>query len=309
MDIIAGFLEQPVVPFLLALACVPMLLLAAYTLYVFLYRLPRRYQQQQVAQVAASVDDGLAELQRTKSYDTGELPDLDLLVAELPKASGVRVLSDQSQQVRLANGAVVAAQELMSVLRDKRDGRLMVLFGDTGYRSLAEASEAKREFTRLMKELAAVIMQPDDSPPEPASASTPAPAPAKPEPAPPPAQKLPKMELPPAPRDTTLPGDLPSYRFDDNPASIQIGRLGVRKVEFTPPPAVDIASAIEQFLQFKLAQTGMFKGRDIHILPNPSGGVKIRVDSAFYDFVDEIQDLEVRAFIQATIAEWQERQG
>lgn len=308
MDIIRGFLGQPFVPFLLALACLLMLLLAI-GLYAFLYRMPRRYKQQQAAQsTSAPEEDALAELQRVKTYDTGELPDLDLLIAEPPKTSGVRVISNQPQQVRLANGEVIAAQELMSVLRDRRDGRLLVQFGDTGYRSLAETTEVKREFTRLMKELASVIMQPDEGAPASAAAAAPEPTPTSHEVMASPEPPAPKMVLPPAPRDTTLPGDLPSYRFDDNPANIQIGRMGVRKVEFTPPPAVDIASAIEQFLQFKLAQTGMFKGRNIHILPNPSGGVKIRVDETFYDFVDEIKDLEVRAFVQAAIAEWQERQ-
>jgi hypothetical protein len=106
----------------------------------------------------------------------------------------------------------------------------------------------------------------------------------------------------------TLPGDLPSYRFDDNPATIQKGRFGgVKKVEFEAPPPVDIASAIETYLQFKIGQTPDMQGRRIHIRPSISGGVRILVGDSSYDFVDEIPDVEVRSFIQAAIAEWQAR--
>lgn len=321
MDMLEGFLEQPVVPFLVAIACLPMILLGIYMVYVFFYRIPRQLQQRgEATGTPAPEANPLEALQRAKNYDTGDLPDLDLLLEAAAPArnpsGGVRVIPDVAQQVRLANGVIVQAKELMSILRDERDGRLLVQFSDTGYRSLADVADAKREFSRVMKELASVIMQEDDNPPL-ADAPKPSapPAPAIPSvrevletpPAPPP--PTPKMTLPPAPRGEAVPGDLPSYRFDDNPANIQMGRMGIKKVDFTPPPATDIASAIEQFLQFKLAQTGMFAGREIHILPNPSGGVKIRVDEVFYDFVDEIKDAEVRAFVQAAIAEWQDRQG
>jgi len=106
----------------------------------------------------------------------------------------------------------------------------------------------------------------------------------------------------------TLPGDLPSYRFDDNPATIHKNRMGgVKKVEFEAPPPVDIASAIENYLQFKIGQTPDMQGRRIHIRPSISGGVRILVGDASYDFVDEVPDAEVRSFIQVAIAEWQSR--
>jgi hypothetical protein len=38
------------------------------------------------------------------------------------------------------------------------------------------------------------------------------------------------------------------------------------------------------------------------------GGVQIQVDNSYFDAVGDVSDPEIRAFLSATIEEWQERQ-
>jgi len=333
MDDLSQFISQ-LPPVLYVMACGPLVLF-------FVYLAVRSTLRRRNAPAVGSAGGGLAALQAVRrAADEADMPDLDLLLeasdaAPVPRPSGPRQLSDAPLPVQLSQGVLVQAKELIAILRDERDGRLLVQIGAHGYRSLADAPEAKREFTRIMKELSGTIMQPDDNPPlaerPPQPAVSASPTPPAPPVAPAPEPSLsdllekpasPKRQttereqapIPPAanpapdvPRGT-LPGDLPSYRFDDNPATIQKGRFGgVKKVEFEAPPPVDIASAIETYLQFKIGQTPAMQGRRIHIRPSISGGVRIVVGDASYDFVDEVPDDEVRSFIQAAIAEWQAR--
>ncbi|MCS6836995.1 MAG: hypothetical protein NZ750_13380 [Anaerolineae bacterium] len=327
MDDFGQFIGQ-LPPILYVMACGPLVLLFTYL------SLRSTLRRSKSPTVNAPSAGGLAALQAARqAADEADMPDLDLLVdladkPAAPRPAGPRQLSDSPIPVRLAQGALVQAKELIAILRDERDGRLMVQVGSYGYRSLADAPEAKREFTRIMKELSGIIMQPDDNPPQtqPASAAPTVPQPTSDpdtsphdlseKPASPARQTTERQQatIPPAanpapdvPRGT-LPGDLPSYRFDDNPAVIQRNRFGgVKKVEFEAPPPIDIASAIESYLQFKISQTPAMQGQRIHIRPSISGGVRIVVGDSSYDFVDEIPDVEVRTFIQTTIAEWQAR--
>jgi hypothetical protein len=335
MGDLQGFMSQPLVPGLLAMACIPGLIFISYVVFAYMRatrKMSDNIKSQPTTSGANNINglDALKTARQQAQYDPSELPDLDLLTPQRPVSmpsspaqqpkNSLRTVSDSPQKLRLQGGAVTQATELLSVLRDERDGRLMVQIGDKGYRSLTDAPEAKREFTKIMKELSGLIMQPDDNPPSamvapepeflspetPAKsmgdlfAQTPASTPAS---TPMPATPKPTVE-----RDVLMPGDLPSYKFDDNPATIQFGRGGVKKVEFTPPPAMDIASAIEAYLQYRLRDSD-FAERDIHVLPAIGGGVRIKVDQKFYEFVDEIDEPNVRAFVQETIAEWQERQG
>ncbi len=267
------------------------------------------------------------EAQRVTQYDTGELPELDLLLSPVPTKSAAtspRMPHDAAQRVQLHTGQVTAAKEVLTILRDEHDQRLLVQIGTMGYRTLLDSPEAKKEFTRLMKELSGIIMTPDEN-----ASGTLAPLPADhampmaeqpeetnslgdllaaraTEPQAPPIKKT----APPPPPKTTdgrMPGDLPSYKFDDNPANIQMGRGGVKKVEFTPPPTIDIPSAIEAYLQYKIQYTPEYQGRDIHVKSAPGGGVRIQVGDKFFDAVDEVNDVEIRQFLQETIAEWQQR--
>jgi hypothetical protein len=111
---------------------------------------------------------------------------------------------------------------------------------------------------------------------------------------------------PPAPTIPTapLPGDLPRFSLDDQ-GPIKPPRGQKREVK--PVPEINLAAAIEAFLQHKLRQTPQFASRSIHIHPSPNGGVSIEVDDRFYDAVSEVADVEVRAFLQSAIEEWQDR--
>jgi hypothetical protein len=219
--------------------------------------------------------------------------------------------------VQLHTGETAPAKEMLSILRDERDGHLMVQVDDNAYRTLADSADARKQFKRIMKELSQVILKPDN-PPEPE---------AKPEPAPEPASETP-ASAPPAPdvpaqsdekpssdaarltgEEDDIPGLLPNYTINDGEEAYEKGRFGRVKVKKPQKdvPEFNIAEAINEYLQYRLTQTGKFSDRDISIRPAISGGVRIFVDTSNYDFVDEIEDDAVRQFVQETIDEWQER--
>ena len=275
----------------------------------------------------------------SRNLDTGDLPDLGMLLnsstlkkempavpaptpSAAPKAPAVRQMLDTPLPLKLNTGETTRAKEMLTVLRDENDGRLMVQIGATGYRSLLDSPEAKKLFTSLMKELSSSIMTPDARPVV-ADEAPPAPAPrsssldalrglSEPVPAPKPAPVMsePRRTAPPPPlADGTMPGALPSYKFDDNPAKVTLRRDGtVKKVDFVPPPTVDIPSAIEAYLQYKIEYTPEYQGLGIHIRSGVGGGVRIQVGNLYYDAVDDVEDPNVRAFLKEAIAEWQERQ-
>ncbi len=320
MDLIQGFFSQNFVSGMLALVLIPFFLIVLYVMALYV-RASRRVKTLSAAQNSAppaAAPNALELLREARDYSAEELPDLSLLVPPAPAAAPAAP-PPTDKRVKLHTGERIEAAPVLQVMRDPRDGRLLVVMEDgTGYRTLTDAPDARRAFTRLMKELSTVVTEADPlaSPPAPAASAPPAPAaePALPSvrdvlsaPDPAPAQTtgtsaLPKVAGP-------LPGDLPSYKFDDNPALIVPGTAGFKKVEFTPPPTVDIPSAIEAYLQWRLQTTGQFPGRQLHVLKAPDGGVRIRVDDHYYDFVDDIADPEAKAFIKQSIQEWQERQG
>jgi hypothetical protein len=314
MDLIQGFFSQNFVMGMLALVLIPFFLIILYlmALYVRASRRVKKLSAQQ-PQVAASSTGGLDLLREARTYAEDELPDLSMLV---PPASTAAPHPDDNR-VKLNTGDIVEAAPLLRVMRDKRDGRLLVVMEDgLGYRSLVDVPDVRRTFTRVMKELATVVAEPDPL----TQAAAPPPQQTTPDPKPsvPTAGGPLSASAAPPPHSTTasvpkavgpLPGDLPSYKFDDNPAVILPGTIGFKKVEFTPPPTVDIASAIEAYLQWRLQTTGLFQGRQIHVINAPGGGVRIRVDDQYFDFVDDITDPEAKAFVKQSIQEWQERQG
>jgi hypothetical protein len=331
MDLIQGFFSQNFVSGMLALILIPFFLIVLYVMALYV-RASRRVKklsadaQATATATATAAPSGLDLLREAREYSAEELPDLSLLVPPTPTPAPAAP-PPTDKRVKLHTGERIEAAPVLQVMRDPRDGRLLVVMEDgTGYRTLADTPDARRTFTRLMKELATVVTEADPLASAPAPEPTPAPAEPAPVTAAPPAEpELPSARdlLTPAdpdPAQTTgtrtlpkvdgpLPGDLPSYKFDDNPALIVPGTAGFKKVEFTPPPAVDIPSAIEAYLQWRLQTTGQFPGRQLHVLKAPGGGVRIRVDDNYYDFVDDIADPEAKAFIKQSIQEWQERQG
>lgn len=297
---------------------------------------------------------------RAKRIDTSELPPLDMLIGQLeeepvdeppapvpdapPQVVQLRTAVVDAEYVQLSTGQIAPAQEVITILRDQDDGKLIIQVGNTAYRTLAENSDVKQLFTQIMKELANTITKPDSNPParsryvvgtpstvestpKPQQATQPvaqspeaslrdlllsedetdhvAPAPAAtPEPT-----RKPSTPPPPPKPGGAMPGDLPSFKLEDNPIKAEKkGRFGKQKMEAEPIPELDLAAAIETYLQYKLQHTPDYIGRNIHIHGTPTGSIRIQVDENYYDFVDEVTDVEVREFLQSTIAEWQDRQ-
>lgn len=97
--------------------------------------------------------------------------------------------------------------------------------------------------------------------------------------------------------------DLPKFSdFSSEPLKLRGGRPK------TPVPEIDLAGAIEAYLQHKIRSTAEFAGRSLHVLAAPGGGVQIEVDGHFYEAVGEIEDAPTRRFIAQAIEEWQARQ-
>jgi hypothetical protein len=260
----------------------------------------------------------------------GELPDLDALVAV---ESPARPQRKGTFTVLLTGGGEAEAVEVMTILRDVADGGLIIQIGDKSYRNppaLADA-EFKRRFNMTVRDLYdSVSRQSLSAAPAPAAPASDMPH-ALAEAADPIAEtKLeapsgdpvqtaadladdrPSATMPPpsvGPANIAaagpVPGDLPKFKLPD---TIEPPRRGLRRPPAEPVPEINIAEAIEEFLQYKLRSAPQFAGRSLHVRPAIGGGVKIEVDGLFYDSVGEVADAEVRAYLQAVIDEWQSRQ-
>jgi hypothetical protein len=206
--------------------------------------------------------------------------------------------------VKLYGGAETTAIELMTIMRDERDNRLMLQLAETAYRSLANEKQTKNTFTKTMKELAAIILTADDNPPQKEVPSKPVSYQSVSDDVADIIQSV-QTDEPKA----HIPGVLNIPKMDDLPPTHSIGRFG--RIQVQKPaeevPELNIADAIEKYLQYKIEGAPKFQRRDIHIRPAISGGVRITVDGKSYDFVDEIEDVEARAFIQQAINEWQDQ--
>lgn len=210
------------------------------------------------------------------------------------------MMSPQGIDVRVASGGDTSAREMISILRDEADGHLIIQIGNTGYRTLADNSKAKAGFSKIMKELATVITTEDDNPPvveEKSSVAEPTPV-------------QPSSTLYDDDEEEILPGDIRVASMDDLPDAYKVGRFGrvkVNKIE-DKVEEINIAEAIESYLQYKIQQTPEFKNRGIHVRSAFGGGVRIEVEGKSYEFVDEVAEEDAREFIKQAIAEWQERQ-
>lgn len=212
-------------------------------------------------------------------------------------------MSTRAIDVQVSSGADTTAREMISILRDEADGHLIIQIGNTGYRTLTDQGKAKAGFSKIMKELSSSITKVDDNPPI-------VPQKAKPESTPPaPISSI--FDEPDEVDDTVLPGDIRPAKMDDMPNSYKVGRFGrvkVNKVKLEDKVEdLNIADAIEAYLQYKIEQAAEFQNRGIHIRSAFGGGIRIEVDGAKYEFVDEVADDEARTFIKGAIDEWQER--
>ncbi|HOA25801.1 MAG: hypothetical protein WBH90_14810 [Aggregatilineales bacterium] len=187
------------------------------------------------------------------------------------------------------------AIEVMRILRDLADGSLIVEIDGRRYRSLNEIvdpqvgrrfmgnAQALADFAKLGK-----IRVPEEwaqvpTPERPAASAPQPPAhPAAPPPPPPPPE-------PAAPRRGGL--FRRAQAEDEQPVE--------------QPP---IAEQIEELLQYRLSQTPELAHRSIHIRPAIDGGIRIEVDGRTYEGIGDVDDDEIRAFLQETVRQWEARQ-
>lgn len=209
------------------------------------------------------------------------------------------MMSPQGVDVQVASGGDTNAREMISILRDEADGHLIIQIGNTGYRTLADNPKAKAGFSKIMKELSTVITTEDDNPPvveEKPSVVEPTPV-------------QPGSSLYDDDEEEVLPGDIRVASMDDLPDAYKVGRFGrvkINKIE-DKVEEINIADAIESYLQYKIQQTPEFKNRGIHVRSAFGGGVRIEVEGKSYEYVDEVAEEDAREFIKKAIAEWQER--
>ncbi len=315
------FLEQPFVSTMLGMLCfLSLLLVAVVVLLVYVRR-----------QKAARLGLASASTEGFSMSNHDDMPDMNLLVSApaqpeakvaapvIPVSQPVAPVTPAPQpatparpvrkgtfQITPRDGVSTEAVEVLTILRDVTDGSLLIQMGDKVYQNVNIDSEFRDRFNKLMGELGQIVKQ--TTPP---AASNPAPQTAVEQPAeiPQPAPSVaaaPKASRPASPPPVTangvVPGVLPSFKLDDQP----MGQKRGRKLELPPVPEINIAGAIESYLQHKLWQSGDLPGRSVHIYPSPGGGVRIEVDGQFYEAVGDITDANVREYLAQTIQEWQE---
>ncbi len=312
MDTVGGFLQQPFIGIMFAFMCFFGLLLLGVVGWMVR---SRNLREQASPQPAAIPNDDNAS----------HLPALDMLLdtSSLLAETPTRQSRAGTFTLNVVEGENVDAVEVMSVLRDVVNGTLIVQINDKAYKNLADSgdTEFRDRFIKVMRELSQIAVTVSKAPINTSAAAGPKPL-AEPSPdigveaapKPPPAKpKLSSSLPPPIPTEEgVLPGDLPKFTLDSQPPPVPPpgllrGVIGGKKASSNPIPEINIASAIEAFLQHKLRNTPDYAGRSIHVHPSPDGGVSIEVDGIYYDAVSEVADAEVREFIAATIQEWQER--
>lgn len=248
-----------------------------------------------------------------------DLPDLDLLVGTEPSPGIPMPTADVAPPpaapparksgtywLQLTDGRRVEAADVLTVSRDLADGSLIVQIGSHAYGHAADITDddARRRLKAMLRELAQQITAPPREPAARAESSSPT-APAEmPEAAPAPATPV----TPPAPRPSVpVSGDeswqLPNFNeLANEPLKLRGGRPK------QAVPEINIAGAIEAYLQHKLRHTPGFEQRRLHIHPAPGGGVQIEADGRFYEAVADIEDTPTREFIAGAIQEWQAAQ-
>ncbi len=250
-----------------------------------------------------------------------DMPELDALVMPTLAPAPAEYTPPRSTRkgtftITPVDGSPTEAVEVLTVLRDVVDGRLLVQMGDKTLLNPAGDSTFNERLQKVLRELVPTSVEPlalNQSPP-PATAAPVTPALPVPEDAPADEESLPLPDtlLPPAPaarpvpssNRVNAPGVLPSFKLDDVP--LEKPQRG-RKYTPKPVPELNIAAAIETFIQFKIANLGLFPGRSIHILPALDGGVRIEVDGQSFDAVGDVTDITVREFLAASIQEWQDQ--
>lgn len=208
--------------------------------------------------------------------------------------------------LQLADGQQIEAAVVLLLLRDVVDGNLLVQLGETPYRGVANLPNTRARFIKLMRDILALADR------EGGIVSTTAASSANDSAAgsaanPTLGDLLSTPGAPPMPEDApkgNLPGDLPNY----SAMADDMITMRKRRRDIKPVPELDIAGAIEAYLQHKLSYLPELRARGLHVHPSTDGTVRIEWDGSFYEAVDAIPDGTVRNFLSETIQEWQDRQ-
>lgn len=228
----------------------------------------------------------------------GDLPDLDSLLNVDPSSPAPRPIQRGTIMLTTTPGESIEAVEVMTILRDVAEGGLIIQIGDKVFRNppaLADA-EFKRRFNSTVRDLYQSIGATSLG----TKATGEMTAAVEEEEV---REVPPVVPPPPIAPGEPAPGDLPKFKvpdFQEKPKR--------RKGPAEQIPEINIAGAIEEYLQYKLSMTTQFARRFIHVRPSVGGGLRIDVDDKSYETVGDIEDESVRLFLQATIEEWQSRQ-
>ena len=328
------FLAQPFISTILSILCVVLLLLIA-TITALAYVRRRKAQQKRVTATSPSFVTA-----NDYAFSDHDMPDLDLLmhtpaspppqpvhaaatpppVAAAPTPATpapVRSARKGTFTITPKDGSSTEAVEVLTILRDVMDGTLIIQMGEKTYYNVNTDAEFKERFGKLMREVGQMVGKVAPPAPETRESTPPSQPPAEIESAAMPSvndlmqsnepsflapKKTPKA--PPTTMGGKLPGDLPSFKLEDNP--LQKLKRG-QKADIPPVPELNIAGAIEAYLQHKLSLTPEYAGRNIHINAAPGGAVSITVDGKYFEAVSDVSDPAVREFLSDTISEWQDR--
>jgi hypothetical protein len=182
--------------------------------------------------------------------------------------------------------------EVMRILRDINDGSLIIAMGGGHYRHISDiqSPDLSRRFSAVVRELWAMIGG-AGAPVNPPRANN----------------TIPPVVAPP---DATKLGRLTAEPEKQRPHMLrQVAKQVMGQSDKqTEDPTRGIANAVEEFLQFKLANTPTLASRSIHIRPAPNHGVKIEVDGHYYDNIEDVVDADIRDFLFSTMKEWEARQ-
>lgn len=312
---VSDFLQQIPLSLIVMFCGSALALLAALT---FIVNARARRRANAVAGTSAALYS--APVNQSTSGANADLPDLDSLVTgELPalEIPPPRPNRSGTYTVALADGEMLEAVDVLTVLRDVADGGLLIQIGEKIYRNPPALADAdfKRRFNTIVSELARNLSvtpprSPISAPPVESAVSASSGEAVEGSPAQAPYEMPTDADmLPPRSTATTraAPGDLPKFTLPQTPLQPKPLRR-VPKPTNEPIPEIDVGGSVESYLQFKLEQSDEFAGRSIHIRPNPKGDLVIEVDGKFYESVADVEDVIAQAFLRAAIEEWQSRQ-
>ncbi len=205
-----------------------------------------------------------------------DMPDLNMLLgnaqpaAQSTTAEPAFLRQPSIVNIQMSDGRMVEAAEMLIISRERLSDNLVVQIGEYAYDGTegGVSPEFKRRFVKLMREVSE--MAPALSKAN-AAASAPAAAPAAP--------SVPQ----PMPAASPEPSAPPTEQAEE----------------------LDLAGQIESYLQQKLLTAPDIASRGLHVHSAPGGGVQIEVDGRYYASVDDVDDAEIKAYLQQTIVEWQ----